>query len=851
MTTRSINERIREHINVIKKKDKSKNTYLYEHYNNDRHNHNNLTLQILYQSDITNEEESKADLLSKEHIWIKILNTAFPYGLNDSLKGYGNISESTNPIDNRYQPYFTMPVKRRIRSHGKRKRRICKTNDVNKKTQETEEFITNNHNDIRKCYILLRSLTKQVQQKLFHKSLETNQMTNYDLIILGFVAETFSKVKDAKPKNPYRWKIPFINRGIEEVKIETILKDKKLNNVLPAPIDKPISITYSYNFPNRAALCNYNKVLKNLNQNTLQEKLNNDCCCKEYTKYIYPHYGHVLTGDLNIIQNEQLRNTFKKGAKFRNEVTINWDKNDQIITESLDTLIQWLSNRNKKPLHDYVNYKNRFLSIYRSRKRQLIRNTSKDIKKEDTYSRQELKSIHNKFIITITDKASNNLVIICPKLYLSIICKELGIDTKTWKAIGNDTYSPTDEIVNNIIKRHSAINTKYGYAANTSESRLPSIYPIPKLHKNPYKFRFIAAAINSSMKPISILLDRILKHFKNHMKNYTNRVKKTTGINSWLSLNSTNEFVERIQNTKKPHTEQMKIVTGDFSSMFTALKQDTILTALYKLTDHCFQNAMNSSKSRYIHIAHNYINYTKTRTDNSLTFDKEEIKEIIETQVRNSYVTFANYTFKQTQGTSMGSNASCSIADCVMIWHEFEYLTKHCSKQAAKKLSESGRYVDDFYTTADMTETEIMEHIHKMYPKELTLEFTHTNRQKANFLDTTISIDNTGININVYNKTDDFPFKVIRYCCSGSMVHSSLGYKVFYGELFRFARICSHVEGFETKTIDTIKEFKNNNYLINRLIFSIMRFCSQNRKLIAKFGIHTRKDIIAFANRLA
>lgn len=44
------------------------------------------------------ENNDKNILLHKELFWIKLLNTAFPFGLNDNIKGYGNISEINNPL---------------------------------------------------------------------------------------------------------------------------------------------------------------------------------------------------------------------------------------------------------------------------------------------------------------------------------------------------------------------------------------------------------------------------------------------------------------------------------------------------------------------------------------------------------------------------------------------------------------------------------------------------------------------------------------------------------------------------------------------------------------------------------
>lgn len=847
MTTRSINERAREHIREINNKNSPKDTFLYEHFRSETNSHKSLKIQILYQTDITNAEQLKADLLEKETLWIRTLNTAYPYGLNDSLKGYGNISEMNNPLINKHQPYFTIPVNRRKRSHGKRHRKNYNSNNITNKTEESIKYIETFQNDIHKCYIFMRSLPKAIHKALLEMAMRKQFINKSTLLILGFEAKTFNKGKEPKTANPYRWKIPFINKGIEAIRIETIMKDKRLNNLLPAPIPRPISITYTYNFPNRTKLCNYNKELKTLTTERLKEIINKDCACKDYPTYVNKHYKHVLTGDLNIIKNDQLKKIFQRGASYRLCTKTDWKLNDEVIEEAISNLIEWFVTHSKKNPTSYDEYKNRFLQLYKSRKKH-YNNSSVINDNANTIPLKELKHLHNDFIITVVDKASNNLVLVCKKLYMLTICKELGIDTETWTAQGNEIYKPTSETREELLTQHLALNKRYTKIRDDNESKLPIIYPIPKLHKNPYKFRFIAAAVTSSMKPTSILLDRILKHMKQHMENYTRRVLKTTGINAWYTIKSTKEFIQKIQENR--HGRKCKILSGDFTSMFTALKQTTILKALYNLTEHCFKNAMNYSNSQFLTLGHNYNSFTKTRAENLPSFDKYEIMEIIEAQVTNSYVTFADYTFKQIQGTSMGSNASCSIADCVLIWHEYIYLTKICDKGIARKLNMSFRYVDDFITFADMEDTLILEHLKKMYPAELILEKTNDSETTTNFLDTSIRIVNNEIDTHVYNKTDDFPFKVIKYCSSGSMVHSSLGYKVFYGELFRFARICSCRNSFENKVRETFEDFQNNQYSTIKLTLKIFQFCTQNVNLAAKFNLHTDKEMMAFTCRL-
>ena len=333
------------------------------------------------------------------------------------------------------------------------------------------------------------------------------------------------------------------------------------------------------------------------------------------------------------------------------------------------------------------------------------------------------------------------------------------------------------------------------------------------------------------------------------MQNYCNKVYKTKRINCWWTINSTSQFIDK---TKREYisTARNKIFSGDFASMFTSLKQDTITKALFNLTQHCFNNALNSSGGKYVVISYENVYYSQKRHEHLISLDKIEVMELIDDHIKNSFITFADFTFIQTKGTSMGSNASCSIADCALLWHEFEYLNKKCEPSIARKLSSSCRYVDDFCTFSNMTNDEIMEHIREMYPKELKLEIT-SQAHKTDFLDTTIRETENGLDIEVFNKTDTFPFKVIKYCNAGSLVHSTMGYKVFYGELYRFARICSQRTAFENKVKSTIKDCIENQYKKTELIRRLTIFCTSNRTLVAKFLLHKEKSIVEFTTQMA
>ena len=65
---------------------------------------------------------------------------------------------------------------------------------------------------------------------------------------------------------------------------------------------------------------------------------------------------------------------------------------------------------------------------------------------------------------------------------------ELGIDN----SLGNPTYTLTTLTKEEILDNHRSVLCSFGILTKDDELDLPSLYWIPKLHKWPYKQRYIA-----------------------------------------------------------------------------------------------------------------------------------------------------------------------------------------------------------------------------------------------------------------------------------------------------------------------------------------------------------------------
>ena len=115
------------------------------------------------------------------------------------------------------------------------------------------------------------------------------------------------------------------------------------------------------------------------------------------------------------------------------------------------------------------------------------------------------------------DKASNNYTFVCKRHYVSILSEELGLNSLP----GNPTYNLTDLSASEVLDNHKSVLTSFGIETSDDELDLPFIYWIPKMHKNPYKHRFIAGSSKCSTKPLSILLTKLLTHIKQGLQKYS------------------------------------------------------------------------------------------------------------------------------------------------------------------------------------------------------------------------------------------------------------------------------------------------------------------------------------------
>ena len=162
---------------------------------------------------------------------------------------------------------------------------------------------------------------------------------------------------------------------------------------------------------------------------------------------------------------------------------------------------------------------------------------------------------------------------------------------------------------------------------------------------------------------------------------------------------------------------------------------------------------------------------------------------MLEFLIDNIFVSFGGILFQQVVGIPMGTNCAPLLVDLFIYSYESEFLQK---LEKDKKIHEARafnfayRYIDDVLSINNSIFAEFLPLI---YPPELKVKETTDTASSASFLDLYLEFDDSGqISTKIYDKRDDFNFKLINFPNMCSNIPASPAYGVYISQLIRYAR---------------------------------------------------------------
>ena len=277
---------------------------------------------------------------------------------------------------------------------------------------------------------------------------------------------------------------------------------------------------------------------------------------------------------------------------------------------------------------------------------------------QDPNCKEYLSYLHSQYVIAPIDKATGNVALICKRFYAEVLIKELGL-----YGSGSETYTQITRNEQSIVDLHKHdLKTNHNIDVSDENECLPSIYWLPKLHKNPLKFRFIIAAPKCSVKPLSKAVTSVFLLFYNQIENYHMKCCFYSSVKTFWVIENNHDVLNSLNKINRKGKANC-ISTYDFSTLYTKIPHNKLVQVLNEITDVCFnggnRDVLSGTKSgaRWV---------TKPSLK-GITFTKDSFKEAVLYLMENCFFTLGDHIFRQIIGIPMGSDPAPFMANLFFV----------------------------------------------------------------------------------------------------------------------------------------------------------------------------------------
>ena len=183
------------------------------------------------------------------------------------------------------------------------------------------------------------------------------------------------------------------------------------------------------------------------------------------------------------------------------------------------------------------------------------------------------------------------------------------------------------------------------------------------------------------------------------------------------------------------------------------------------------------------------------------------LKKTVEHLIRESYFKVGTTTLIQRIGIPMGISPAPYWANLYLHMHEYKYMKNKIkeNKKHARLFNNNMRFIDDMICINDSGE--FGKEYSNIYPESLELKCEYDGL-KATFLDLNISIQQGKFTYKLFDKRDNYKFKIIRMPYMTSNIPTRIYYATFMSEMLRIARTTLECGDFTEKSKVLIKRMR-------------------------------------------
>ena len=314
----------------------------------------------------------------------------------------------------------------------------------------------------------------------------------------------------------------------------------------------------------------------------------------------------------------------------------------------------------------------------------------------------------------------------------------------------------------------------------------------------------------------------------------------------WILKNS-KELLDNLQSQSLSVISNIK--TFDFSTLYTTIPHNKLKSRLRDLVNNVFHYKTGKPRYKYLVVNGNRTYFVINHSDSATKYTEDDITSMIDFLIDNIFVDFGGRIFQQTIGIPMGTNCAPLLADLFLYSYEAEFvqnLIKQGNRTLAKMFNLTFRYIDDVLS---LNNSHISDHLHRIYPSELEIKDTTDSPNSASYLDLLLEYDREGrLSTRIYDKRDDFDFKIVNFPYLCSNIPSSPAYGVYISQLIRYSRACSQYHNFLQRCVVLTEKLLKQGYVRPRLQRAFKKFYGRHHELVKRYNVSVcqiTKDIFS------
>ena len=181
------------------------------------------------------------------------------------------------------------------------------------------------------------------------------------------------------------------------------------------------------------------------------------------------------------------------------------------------------------------------------------------------------------------------------------------------------------------------------------------------------------------------------------------------------------------------------------------------------------------------------------------------------------------------------------LADLFLHTFEYDFMVKTMKQDiTAIQFHNTFRYIDDLFSING-------NFISAIYPSELELTDTSTSSTEVGYLGTNIKTGDvtTPFRISIYDKRDDFAFRIVNFPHMDSNIPPNQAYGVYISQPVRYARICTSKVDFINRLRGLSLRLRQQGFETNRLQNSFNKFVNRHGFIVEKYGAALREMRLA------